>query len=90
MNALFADTASKLLFRVNITFDRLGGTDGACKRGMQTVLDALIRRFGPPTKTEPRNGYWYAARGGEIHLINMCIDDDVGVFVVAYSPSAAF
>jgi len=89
VTALFADT-DKRLNKVNITFDRLQGTEGACGKGVKTILDALFRRFGEPTKSEPRRAFWYATEGGEIHLMNMCIDDDLGLFVVSYSPSASF
>jgi hypothetical protein len=88
VDALFADE-DKRLFRVNIMFDRLESTEpAACKNGVKAVGDALFGRFGKPTKTTPRNAFWYAPEGGEIQLVNLCFSDQTGMFIVSYSPSA--
>ena len=78
------------LSRINLTFDRLAGADGACKKGSATVADALLRRFGPSNKTQDGKVFWYAAAGGAVSLLNLCVDDDMGVIVVSYEPSAGF
>lgn len=78
------------LSRINLTFDRLAGADGACKRGSTTVAEALLRRFGPSNKTQDGKAFWYAAAGGAVSFLNLCIDDDIGMIVVSYEPSAGF
>lgn len=78
------------LSRINLTFDRLAGADGACKRGSTTVAEALLRRFGPSNKTQDGKVFWFAAAGGTVSLLNLCVDDDSGVIVVSYEPSPGF
>jgi hypothetical protein len=89
IDALFADS-DKRLTRININFNRLDGPDGACKKVADTVVSALFRTFGNPTKAEKAQGYWYPPAGGEISFTNFCINDDLGIVVVSYGPSAAF
>lgn len=78
------------LSRINLTFDRLAGADGACKRGSATVTEALLRRFGPSNKTQDGKVFWYAAAGGAVSFLNLCVDDDTGMIVVSYEPAAGF
>jgi hypothetical protein len=83
-------TTDRRLSRINLTFDRLAGADGDCKRGSTTVAEALLRRFGPSNKTQNGKVFWYAAAGGAVSFLNLCIDDDTGMIVVSYEPSAGF
>src|SRR2546425_3684076 len=62
---LFSATDRRLA-RINLSFDRLAGTGGACKTGSETVAEALVRRFGPPTKAQDGKLFWYAAAGGAV------------------------
>jgi len=78
------------LSRINLSFDRLAGTDGACKKGSTTVVAALLRRFGPSNKTQGGKVFWYAAAGGAVSFLDLCVDDDSGMIVVSYEPAAGF
>jgi hypothetical protein len=86
---LFSAT-DRRVSRINLTFDRLAGADGACKRGSTTVAEALLRRFGPSNKTQDGKLFWYAAAGGAVSVLNLCVDDDSGMIVVSYEPSPGF
>jgi hypothetical protein len=78
------------LSRINLSFDRLAGTDGACKRGSTTVVEALFKRFGPSNKTQNGKIFWYGAAGGAVSFLDLCVDDDSGMIVVSYEPAAGF
>jgi hypothetical protein len=78
------------LSRINLTFDRLAGTDRACKRGSATVEQALLRGFGPSNKTQDGKVFWYAPAGGAVSFLSLCVDDDTGMIVVSYEPTTGF
>ncbi|HET7877019.1 MAG TPA: hypothetical protein VFN71_15960 [Methylomirabilota bacterium] len=78
------------LSRIHLSFDRFAGTGGACKTGSETVAEALLRRFGPPTKVQGGKLFWYAAAGGAVSFLALCVDDDAGMIVVSYEPSSGF
>jgi hypothetical protein len=78
------------LSRINLSFDRLAGTDGACKKGSTTVVEALLRRFGPSNNTQGGKVFWYAAAGGAVSFLDLCVDDNSGMVVVSYEPTAGF
>jgi hypothetical protein len=80
----------KRVWKINISFKRLDGTDGACRNVSKTVVEALFRRFGKPTTAEPGKASWFARLGGVISFSSICIDEDKGIIVVSYTPSAAF
>jgi hypothetical protein len=83
-------TESMRLSRINLSFDRLAGTDGACKRGSTTVVEALLKRFGPSNKTQDGKIFWYGAVGGAVSFLDLCVDDDSGMIVVSYEPAGGF
>lgn len=89
LRILFSAT-DRRVSRINLTFDRLAGADGACRRGSTAVAAALLRRFGPSNQTQDGKVFWYAAAGGAVSFLTLCVDDDSGMIVVSYEPSPGF
>jgi hypothetical protein len=77
--------------RVNISFDRTRpATPGACKKVLSSIAGPLIKTFGTNTKEEGANITWHFTRGGKVTLARLCINEDMGMVIISYSPSDAF
>ncbi len=89
IDALF-DKGTKRLSSVNITFERIGGKEKACKKVLKAIAAPLIQKWGIPTREEGVTLYWESVHGGTLELVRLCIDDDSGVVVVSYADTPGF
>jgi len=89
IDALF-DKGTKRLSSINITFDRIGGKEKACKKVLEAIATPLLQKWGIPTREEGATLYWESVYGGTLALVRLCIDDDSGVVVVSYEDTSGF
>lgn len=89
IDALFAK-ATKSLYQVNITFDRVKGKDGACKKVLEAIATPLGQKWGFPTRERGVTLFWESVHGGTLSVSRFCIDDDSGIVVVSYQDTPGF
>ena len=89
IHVLFSRT-TKQVIQINVAFEHLQASEGACQRAVKTVVEALFARFDRPTKMADGGLQWYAPSGGAVSFSNLCLGPDTGVVIVSYQPSAGF
>ena len=58
-----------------------------CRQAGKVILGLLIDKYGAHPRTQSHKATWTSPYGGQVSFTDLCVDDQRGLSIVAYSPS---